>query len=224
MEVLTANFWCYYLTQWEGVEPQQAYWDASKIVKALKGEKFNGYLRWKVGGNWRDFTSANIDEFLGPLFKRIGKLLRDDIKGPVSVVPIPNSKMAVGAKGTFRTVELATLLVDGLGDDAVLCPAIRWDKPREPSHKKNEYRYPDLYQPHMRLAAKPTSPVIIMDDVLTSGSQMIAATRFLTEAGYKVRRGVTVARATSVPKKPMFGWTSHELRIAAEDDDDDEEF
>lgn len=223
MEVLTANFWCYYLTQYEGVESKQAYWDASKIVKALKGDKFNGYLRWKVGGKWRDFTNADIDEFLGPLFKRIGKLLREEIEGPVSVVPIPNSKMAIGAKGTFRTVELARLLVDGLNDGAVLCPAIRWDKPREPSHRTGGYRYPDLYQPHMRLAAKPTEPVIILDDVLTSGSQMIAATRFLTEAGYEVVRAVTVARATSVPMQPMFKWTSHELRIAA-DDDDDEEF
>ena len=103
-----------------------------------------------------------------------------------------------------------------------MVPAIRWDKPRDPSHTKHEYRYPDLYQPHMRLAAKPQHKVVLLDDVLTSGSQMIAATRFLISKGIQVVRGVSIARASPIQHDDTFGWKELELQIALEAFDADD--
>jgi predicted amidophosphoribosyltransferase len=152
----------------------------------------------------------------------IGKRLKGHVSGPVSIVPIPNSEMAVGARGSFKIVELAQELAKGYGKDATVVLAIRWAKPREKSHKSNEFRSPDLYQPHMRLVEKPKSPVVIFDDVLTSGSQMIAAARLLTEAGYEPKFGVVAARATKEQHDRMIDWKVEDVQVDRDEIDWDD--
>ena len=108
----------------------------------------------------------------------------------VAVVPIPGSTMALGVTGSFRIVDLVTMFGRGYGAKATVVPAIRWDAPREKAHLQNEVRSPDLHQPHMRLTEhRPAKPVLLFDDVMTSGSEMTAATRFLREYEIRAWRG-----------------------------------
>ncbi len=44
----------------------------------------------------------------------------------------------------------------------------------------------------------PAAPIVLFDDVLTSGSQMIAAARLLTKQGLAPQRGLVVAHATKI--------------------------
>jgi hypothetical protein len=45
----------------------------------------------------------------------MGKRLMDHVTGPVSIVPIPNSDMLVGAKGSFRIISITAQLQGILG-------------------------------------------------------------------------------------------------------------
>jgi predicted amidophosphoribosyltransferase len=121
--------------------------------------------------------------------------------------------MVIGAKGPFRTVELAKMFAKGYGPDATVVPAIRWVKQRDKSHKKKEFRSPDQFQPLMRVVETPANPVVVFDDVLTSGSQMIAATRVLQKAGCTVARGVVVARAGKEQVEKPIEWRNDTLVI-----------
>jgi orotate phosphoribosyltransferase len=56
----------------------------------------------------------------------------------------------------------------------------------------------------MRLFEKPNDQVVLFDDVLTSGSQLIAAARFLTKEGVAPVRGAVVARATKEQRDKPF--------------------
>jgi predicted amidophosphoribosyltransferase len=103
--------------------------------------------------------------------------------------------MAVGAVGDFRTVQLARKVARGVKGVVEVSEAIRWDAPREKAHLKGGARHYSQYEPHMVLTATPAHDVVLFDDVITSGSQMIAAARFLRARGINVRRGVTFARA-----------------------------
>lgn len=195
MKSLPYVYWLNHLTE-VGCKWREVDFDTRAIVRGMKQEDFNGYLEVHMKGGTKRFTSQTIDEFIAMLLPVVGEKLREDITGPISIVPIPNSGMASGVAGKFRCVELASLVAKGFGKEAEVCPAIVWDKPREKAHKKNEYRHPDLYEPHMVLAAKPAGKVVLFDDVLTSGSQMVAAARMLTKNGFPPARGLVIARAT----------------------------
>jgi adenine/guanine phosphoribosyltransferase-like PRPP-binding protein len=204
----------FYLTEVEGVTWRSQDYTTRNIVRGLKNEPFKGYSDIKVGGVVRRYDSSNIKDFVPLLMRGMGKRLKEHINGPVSIVPIPNSDMVVGAQGPFRIVELANELARGYGNEAAVVPAIRWIKPRDKAHKSNEFRSPDLYQPNMRLVERPKNQVVLFDDVMTSGSQMVASARLLSEAGVEPAFGVVGARATKTQFDSMVGWKLEDVPIA----------
>ena len=216
MTSLPYVYWCNHLTEvgctWRGVD-----YNARAFVRGLKQEEFNGYVAVRLDGVERRYTSANIEELVQAILPRIGRKLREDIEGQITLVPIPNSSMAVGAEGPFRCIQLAELVAAGFGEGASVCPAVVWDTPRPKAHKNNDYRHPDLYEPHMRLVVQPAGQIVLFDDVLTSGSQMIAAARMLTKAGHAPVRGLVIARATKAQVEgKLFAKHQDELKL---DDD-----
>lgn len=196
MTTLPYSHWCYHLTEVEGLTWRGADHSSRIVVKGLKGEDFKGHLRIKVGGVERRYDVDNIEDFMPILLPFVGRKLRERIEEPISIVPIPNSDMAVGKKGDFRIMQLARLVASGFGPGATVVPAVLWDKPRQKAHLGKDFRHPDVYEPHMFLGEKPKSPVVLFDDVITSGSQMIAAARMLTKNGFPPVRGLAIARAT----------------------------
>lgn len=197
MTELPYDCWCNHLTdvdcKWRKVD-----YDSRVIVRGLKDEPFNGYLDINIKGVRTRFTTENIGLLIDRLLPAIGRQLRNDIAAPISLVPIPNSGMAIGAPGPFRVVELAQKVAQGFGEGATVCAALRWDAVRPKAHQTAQYRHPGLYEPHLRLIERPAAPIVLFDDVLTSGSQMIAAARLLTKEGLAPERGLVVAHAGKV--------------------------
>jgi hypothetical protein len=191
-------------------------YDVRNIVKGMKKESFRGYSQFRIHGKSVIYTENNVEEVMPLLLSRVGEDMAKQIDEEVDVVPIPGSEMAVGAPGSFRIVDLATKFVSGYGAKANLVSAIRWDAPRKKAHQSHDLRSPDLFQPHMRLAEKPTRSVLLFDDVMTSGSQMVAAARFLRENGYELAAGCVVARATKTQHDKMIEWTTEDLPIKRE--------
>lgn len=216
MTSLPFSHWCYHLTEIEGLTWRGADHSSRVVVKGLKGEDFNGHLRIKVGGIERRYDVNNIEDFMPILLDFVGRKLRERIKAPISIVPIPNSDMAVGRSGEFRILKLAHLLASGFGSGAAVVPAVLWDKPRPTkAHLGKEFRHPDLYEPHMVLGEKPQSQVVLFDDVITSGSQMIAAARMLAKNGFPPIRGLAIARATKQQHpKPFLHEHEDELELS----------
>jgi predicted amidophosphoribosyltransferase len=203
---------CYYLTEVDGIQWRDDDHKARMIIKGIKREPFNGTLYTKK----RSYTSANIGDFLDILFPHLGQHLAKLGYGKISIVPIPNSNMAVGARGPFRGVDHATLLAKGYAPQADVCPALRWKTPRQPAHKTKGFRSPDLYQPHLKLVEKPKNPIVLYDDVLNSSSQMKASARFLKEQGYTPIAAVVVGLATKVQESPVFKWKTEDFEFEAE--------
>ena len=52
----------------------------------------------------------------------------------------------------------------------------------------------------------PTQPCVLLDDVVTSGSQMIGASRRLKASGITPVLGMVVGRAVKEQKSPVMGW------------------
>lgn len=181
-------------------------WQARAIVRGMKREKFDGYCYFRIRGQDKRFDSSNIEELIPLFFGAVARWARQEFKGQFSVVPIPNSNMTLGAKGTFRCVELANMLSE-FWPEVVVEPVLRWDKPRPKQHKTPGFRRPSMFEPFLRLIGRPTRPVLLFDDLLTSGSQMIAAARVLRGHGHLPAYGLVGGQVAYQQQPRMLGWS-----------------
>jgi hypothetical protein len=214
MTVLTVGFGLFYLTEVDGAPWRSPMdYNARIIVKGMKREDFKGYADFKIGGVDRRFDNENIQELMPVFMGYLAKASKQLLKGQFALVPIPSSNMAVGKRGPFRTVELAEMFAKAYGADAKVEPLLAWDAPRTKRHEIAGFRHPDQFEPHLRLLGKPTRPVVLFDDVLTSGSQVIASARFLSKQGYLPRYGLVAARATKTQHDRMLAWSSEKFPL-----------
>lgn len=220
MSTIPISWACWYLTEVEGIEWRDMDYTAWKIVKAVKGEPIKGHFEiiMSAGKQPRRFDQGNVQEFVQELTGAIGRKLRKTYGdgSKISLVPIPNSDAVAPSAVACRTDELAKQIAGGFGDGAVVEPLIRWKAARSPQHKSAGRRYPDQFQEQMILLGKPKHSVVLFDDVMTSGSQLIAGARLLAEAGYQPARAIVVGRVTKTQEEKMVGWGSGELRIGHE--------
>jgi predicted amidophosphoribosyltransferase len=188
-------------------------YNARIIVRGMKQEAFKGYADFRIGGVVRRFDSKNIEELMPFFMRHVARASRGFLSDEFSLIPIPNSGMAVGSRGSFRTVDLAEMFAEAYGADAKVEPFLVWDKPRKKQHSTAGFRHPDQFEPHFRLVGKPTRAVVIFDDVLTSGSQLIAAARFLTTKGFPPQCGLVAARASKTQHDPMIRWSTETFSL-----------
>jgi hypothetical protein len=183
---------------------------ARNIVKAIKKEPFEGYVELSVGGKVRRFDKDNRQELVRVICSDIAGMLKRECANPVTIVPVPNREGLIGFDGGYQTLRLAELIAKKIGGSAT--DAIRWKEERPKRHKAGGYRTPEPEYENMKIFEEPIEDVVLFDDFLTSGSQLLAATRRLEEAGYNVLFGVTVGRALDVHRDPMLGWENEELQ------------
>jgi hypothetical protein len=219
MTTLPVTFACYHLTEVEGITWRAVDFRVRALVKSMKQETFGGYTVVNVNGTPRRFDNTNAEELVGAVLRGFGLRLREQLQKPITLVPIPSSNMSINAKGPFRSVTLAQFVAVGYGAGATVVPAIRWDSAKNKAHLSKQYRHPGLFQPHMRLVEKPAGSIVLFDDVMTSGSQMIAAARLLAENCCPPERGFVAARATKVQHEKPIDWRAEDLEIDPESDD-----
>jgi predicted amidophosphoribosyltransferase len=173
---------CAYLTdvseQWRNVD-----YDASKMVKALKGDPINGYFYYKIGDQTRRFTQANIDEFLARIPRALSKMIQRKIDGPASLVPIPNSHVTNVDDENFKTLDLARNVARHSGGHLTVVPALVFNKPQIKSREGGP-RSASHFEAAYRLTNDVRGPIVLLDDVCTSGGHMIGAYRKLSGLGY----------------------------------------
>ncbi|KAB0682000.1 phosphoribosyltransferase [Aureimonas leprariae] len=214
MTILRVGSLCRYLTESEGLTWRGADFDARNIVKAVKGSAFGGYSNFKVGGVWKKFDNSNAEELVPVILGHVGqRLLNHAVDRDFVVVPIPNSGMAQGVGGPFRIVELAKMLCDAAPRCLAVTPALRWAQVRTASHQVSGRRSPDQYEPHLRYVEQVSGPVVLFDDVITSGSQMIAAARVLRGQGVNVVMGVTVGNTVKDQRENTIEWVMNEFEL-----------
>jgi hypothetical protein len=205
---------CFYLTEVDGITWRGQDYTAMKMIKAVKGEPINGYVEVSIGGQHRRFDQSNIEPLVSTMGKTIGSKLRKTSDVPtISIVPIPNSGAVVGSSTDCRTDALARNVAEGFGTGAAVEPIIRWKAARSPQHKGTGFRDPDMFQEQMSLLRNPKHPVVLFDDVMTSGSQLIAAARLLQEAEHTPILASVVGRVTKAQREQMLGWNAEELMI-----------
>lgn len=112
----------------------------------------------------------------------------------IGIVPVPNSG-ATANNRSFRTMELAQKIAALAPGKLRALPALRWRRPLVPAHRGGP-RNPNALLENLALIRKPDSPVVLFDDVMTSGGHMVACYRRLSGV-----TGAPIARRSG----PVFG-------------------
>ena len=202
----------YYLTQVEGVTWRDQDYRARNMVKIVKGEPIKGYLEAGPSTNRRRFTAANQNEFMPLLVGAIAPIYAKHLPAAAVLVPIPNSDATASSEATFRTQTLAEQLASSMAQGTQVIPALRWKEPRVPSHKGGS-RNPHVHLENLVVMEVPKAPIVLFDDVITTGSQLVAAYRALTAAGGDVKKALVYGRAVKDQKPKMIDVAVESLEV-----------
>lgn len=164
----------------------QVEWEAIHMKRVVKAEQLNGSFNFWINGVYTKINKNNVG-----LFQReINKLFAEQIMAhhpyPVAVVPIPNGDGVIGQNNVFRTLRIATTIVNRMANGSICLDMLRWNAPVGKAHLNQRARRVDDHIAALRINGTTNLPVVIFDDFLTTGSQMAAAKIKLEEAGYNV--------------------------------------
>ncbi|WP_434904978.1 hypothetical protein [Bradyrhizobium sp. HKCCYLS20291] len=185
---------CDYLTDTD-VRWRKEDFRAHKMVKALKGDPINGYFSSRVGGKWREYDKTNVQQFVDrlprALFANIRRFFADD----ATIVPIPNSHVVSVDTPEFKTLEIAEKIAHNSKGLFAAVPALVFKKaqqksrlggPRDAAHFEEAYK----------ITASLEGPIILYDDVCTTGGHLIAAYHRLNSKKSPVVLACTFGRST----------------------------
>lgn len=206
------------LTLIDGVNWRQDDFMASKMKKFVKLEDINGYFTISTGGNSTRFENKDRDKFLQILAKAVGKKMVATQTGNFCLVPIPNSDAISSNRGTYKTFDFCSRITASLNGQASVCDALRW-KEVATSARAGGSRDPRVLQGNLELISKPYGPVMLFDDVMTSGGHMIACAKHLIEGDVDLRRGFAPIRASWSQKAKVVEWVSEKIDISPYQDD-----
>jgi len=169
---------CSYLTAHDPPTWRQSDHDASKMVKALKGDTIKGYFSTIIGGKTVRFDNSNVGDFLKRIPPALAKIIALELDGPATLVPIPNSHVTSTSAAGFRTLELAKQTAAASGGRLTVAPALVFEEAQQKSRRGGP-RNAEHFEQAYRIARDVRGPIVLIDDVCTSGGHLIGAYRKL---------------------------------------------
>jgi hypothetical protein len=166
------------LTAADPPEWRQSDHDASKMVKALKGDPINGYFTAVIGNIPVRFDKSNVGVFLKRIPLAIAKVIALELDGPATLVPIPNSHVTAACASDFPTFSLAKDVAAASQGKLTAVPALVFEEAQQKSRTGGP-RNADHFERVYQINDDVEGPIILIDDVCTSGGHLIGAYRKL---------------------------------------------
>jgi hypothetical protein len=125
------------------------------------------------------------------------------------VIPVPSSAHTNPVEEfTGRRISEA---VQAAHPPFVSTPALYFDQAMPPARGGGS-RNPNAILPHLRLAGlPPVGPVVLLDDVCTSGGHLIASARFLRQHGIEVEDAFVIGRTRWERPESMWSVATEQL-------------
>jgi hypothetical protein len=198
--------YCRYKTTAGGWTPAQCI--SQGVVKAIKGQAFNGYRDITVAGITRRLEPGNRDLAIDWFVERVMDETEFD-DGLYSLVPIPDRDKTPKSTDPPRTSILAQKLAARIPEQFDIWDHLRFRKPIPEKTRDEQFLYDNLVCTSDK---PPAGYVILLDDVCTTGAHVLAARRRLLECGATNVCAMSVARTMSSPDEEVFGFREDILR------------
>lgn len=201
-----------YLTVSDGLEWRPEDHTASKIVKTVKGQPINGHFYVNCTHGRKRFDNSNAEDFRTLIINTVAHRIKTTIGVNLCIVPIPNKSGIFDINTTFPTFELARKIASKVNSRTQVKPLLWWDEAIQSAHRGGP-RNPTFLHNHLVVHGTTSLPIVLFDDVLTSGSHMSAARRKLLSYGLEVERSIVIAKVTHIQECDVMAWKSEDFQL-----------
>jgi hypothetical protein len=186
-------------------------YSASKFIKAVKGKHVNGYGHVPVAGQLIMLNQVNADDSI----EWFGRMAADYLKAvkltaSAILVPIPNSTCTVDNDVVPRTARLAQAIASKL-KGVLVVDCLRWKEEMTPSSQGGT-RNPQILYDSLVVTKKITkAKIVLVDDVRTKGSHLMAAKARVQTSGATCLMAVCAGRTVLAPEAEPFSTLEEDL-------------
>lgn len=189
------------------VQRQDLEWRALKAVKVLKGLNLNGTFNFQINGMTTVISERNKAAFIEEILQRSAQRIRELFGNDVTLVAIPNSTALVSNRDACLTMRYAERIAKIVGGGSDSVDALRWSVAPGKAHLGQRERDVDQHLRNLRVCKAVEKGVILLDDVVTSGSQMYASKIALEDRGAEVRGMIAFAEVVGQGQRSdVPGW------------------
>jgi hypothetical protein len=199
------------------VEVPQPYWDARMFTLAVKTGTINGFCHIPVRTALsmrilpRRIDSSNVARARQYFGKWALRVLHHEVPGQDLVfIPVPSTDAVIDAAGPFRATQM---VVEALAGQTAppICDVLRFTRTVERATARGPRRADEVY-PLLRVVGRvPAAPIVLIDDIVTSGGHLQAAKRRLEENGGTVIFAIACARTVYDVSANPWGTRVHDL-------------
>jgi predicted amidophosphoribosyltransferase len=177
---------------WRGID-----YDAHDFIDAIKDRDISGYSNVPLRGKWHRFDNTNRQDVIGWFAAMVPDYFTaNPVDGLIVLVPVPGSKIDVRSAGTPRTAQLAEAIAAAMDAPVAVADVLRQKAPIPSANEEGGTRdEAELLENLVLMDAVKELPVVLVDDVLTSGGHLKACAAMLREAGADVLMAVVAGRA-----------------------------
>lgn len=173
---------------------RQQDWLVRNLVRSLKGEAFNGYSDFRMGGKVYKISAADNEPAYALWANWAVTQLRALKIGKVTLVPVPSSVQVKFLQDTCP-VRMANAVAKVDPKIAAVGNFLRYRQKQPKSHSEGGTRDPNRIEPALECKITDTSrPIVLVDDVMTTGGHLKAAARLLRRHGVTVEHVIVAGR------------------------------
>lgn len=193
---------------WRGVD-----YDAHDFIDAIKDRDINGYSHVWLRGKWHRFDNTNRQDVVGWFATMVSDYFTaNPVNDLIMLVPAPGSKVDVKFAGTPGTAQLAEAIAAAMNAAVVVQDVLRQSEPIRSANEEGGTRdAAELFENLVLMDDVNGWPVVLVDDVLTSGGHMQACAAKLREAGANVLMAVVAGRADDAQVPDPFAVRSEDI-------------
>jgi predicted amidophosphoribosyltransferase len=175
-------------------------------VKAIKGEEVNGFAYLNLGGIlYRLDRSTALQDVVAYVGKAILAEVGERLSEPHYLVPIPNSSCTTTHAQQPKVCSLANAIAS-LNGTTKVWDGLRWGEERLKSSMGGNRNRKTLLENYRSLGSVPQdAPVILLDDVATTGNHLLAAGDFLRARGADCQLAIVVGRTVHDTSQKALG-------------------
>jgi predicted amidophosphoribosyltransferase len=197
-------------------------YDASKFIKAIKGDSLNKYAQVPVRGVRLRLENSNRADAVGWFAQMAADYLTKDFRlnpeASFGLVPVPSSDAVNKATfSRFPARDLANALAKELQQAGIkrvgLADVLRWTQKLPSARKAGGSRDAGVLLPKLVLTQKLTGFdfYIMVDDVLTSGGHLQACAALVRKNGGQLAGAVCAGRTRQIAVDDPFKPATEEL-------------
>jgi predicted amidophosphoribosyltransferase len=204
---------CAYYSQYAHTQiapRSQKQWDAFKFCRAVKSARINGHLTFPWKAKPEVINQSNVArarEIFG-IFIRMS-LEQLGLKSAV-LIPVPSKDGLVEAQ-SFRSLVMVQEAMAKQTFNATIAPILRFNQQLTSAHAGG-LRGREVIRPYLTLVrSPPAGPVILIDDIITSGGSLLASYDVLAAHDIKAVGAVICGHTVNDSLTAAFG--HHEKTI-----------